>query len=214
MIGETISHNGKSFEIIKQIGKGKGGYSYLAKTEETFVVLKKMHYEPCDIYQFEDNKLKSELRDYKILADVEIPMPKLLHMNEDEQILIKEYIDGDTLAEIVAKNELTDEHIIQIYEMCALLYPNNLNIDYFPTNFVVDGKGKIYYIDYECNTYMEEWDFENWGIYFLANTDGMAQFFKTGDHSFLSENAKPHRDGFEQTVDRWLKLKEKIHVKK
>ena len=24
--------------------------------------------------------------------------------------------------------------------------------------------GKLYYIDYECNAYMQEWDFEHWGI--------------------------------------------------
>lgn len=23
--------------------------------------------------------------------------------------------------------------------------------------------GTLYYIDYECNAYMEEWDFEHWG---------------------------------------------------
>ena len=37
-----------------------------------------------------------------------------------------------------------------------------LNIDYFPTNFVPWG-GTLYYIDYECNAYMEQWDFEHWG---------------------------------------------------
>ena len=29
------------------------------------------------------------------------------------------------------------------------------NIDYFPTNFVVQ-EDKLYYIDYECNDYMEK----------------------------------------------------------
>lgn len=46
--------------------------------------------------------------------------------------------------------------------MCGLLYPAGLNIDYFPTNFVPWG-GTLYYIDYECNAYMEQWDFEHWG---------------------------------------------------
>ncbi len=38
--------------------------------------------------------------------------------------------------------------------MCKLLYANNTNIDYFPTNFVVQNE-TLYYIDYECNDYME-----------------------------------------------------------
>ena len=47
--------------------------------------------------------------------------------------------------------------------MCDSLYPAGLNIDYYPTNFVVR-EGTLFYIDYECNSYMEQWDFEHWGI--------------------------------------------------
>ena len=50
----------------------------------------------------------------------------------------------------------------QMEDMCRLLYPAGLNIDYFPTNFVVR-EGQIYYIDFECNEYQEQWDFEHWG---------------------------------------------------
>ena len=46
--------------------------------------------------------------------------------------------------------------------MCARLYPAGLNIDYYPTNFV-PRDGTLYYIDYECNAYMQEWDFAHWG---------------------------------------------------
>ena len=31
---ETISGNGKEFEIVKLLGRGKGGYSYLVKRED------------------------------------------------------------------------------------------------------------------------------------------------------------------------------------
>lgn len=47
--------------------------------------------------------------------------------------------------------------------MCALLYPVGLNIDYYPTNFIPQDN-VLYYIDYECNVYSDEWNFENWGI--------------------------------------------------
>lgn len=53
--------------------------------------------------------------------------------------------------------------------MCRALYAANTNIDYFPTNFVVRG-GEVYYIDFECNPYMEEWNFENWGIKYWSMT--------------------------------------------
>ena len=47
--------------------------------------------------------------------------------------------------------------------MCRKLYAANTNIDYYPTNFVVQAD-RLYYIDYECNAYMEEWSFEAWGL--------------------------------------------------
>ena len=37
-----MSVNGKSYTIIKLLGKGKGGYSYLAESGNNWYVLKQM----------------------------------------------------------------------------------------------------------------------------------------------------------------------------
>ena len=68
MTNQAIEINGKLYRVSKLIAKGKGGYTYLAKAYVDEVVVKKIHYEPCDYYQFEDNKLNSELRDYETLS--------------------------------------------------------------------------------------------------------------------------------------------------
>ena len=60
-------------------------------------------------------------------------------------------------------------YLNQMKEMARKVYSFNLNIDYYPTNFVVSNDN-IYYIDYECNDYMEEWNFENWGIKYWSKT--------------------------------------------
>lgn len=159
---KNITVNGKSFEVIRLLGKGKGGYSYLVTDGERELVAKQIHHEPCDYYKF-GNKLEAELRDYERLTAVGIPMPKLLDVDTEAERILKEYISGDTAADIVKRGEMREEYIEQVRQMCRLLYPAKLNIDYFPTNFVLNG-GRLYYIDYECNEYMEEWDFEHWGI--------------------------------------------------
>jgi len=183
MENQIIEVNGKPCKIGKLIARGKGGYTYLAKIEGTEVIFKKIHYEPCDYYQFEENKLNSELRDYETLRNLGIPIPELLFYNQEEQFLIKEYIPGDTLAQIVADNRLNDNHIAQINEMCKVLYPNHLNIDYFPANFI-ERQGVLYYVDYECSQYSDEWNFENWGIRFLETH---------GDGSLVSaQENRPH----------------------
>ena len=58
---------------------------------------------------------------------------------------------------------------MQMQSMCEKLYAANLNIDYYPTNFVVQ-EGVLYYIDYECNQYMQQWDFEHWGCKYWSKT--------------------------------------------
>ena len=206
MEGQTIIADGVAYSIIKVIAKGKGGYTYLAKADDDApVIIKKIHYEPCDYYQFEENKLNGELRDYETLCNLGIPMPKLLFYNQDEQFLIKEYIPGDNLAKLIADKCINDGHIIQLFNMCNKLYPNNLNIDYFPTNFI-EWQNTLYYVDYECSQYSDEWNFENWGIWFLANQKGMASFIKDGNHASLIEDGKPIKRGFEDTIRKWLRL--------
>ena len=70
---------------------------------------------------------------------------------------------------MVARGENVDKYTEQVREMAALAKAASLNIDYFPTNFVVRD-GILWYIDYECNEYMDEWSFENWGIKYWPRT--------------------------------------------
>ena len=74
---EKLSVNGIEYQIIKLLGKGKGGYSYLAKREKKQVVLKQIHHEPCDYYTF-GNKIEAERNDYQRLLNANIRIPKML----------------------------------------------------------------------------------------------------------------------------------------
>lgn len=159
---EVFDVNGKPYYVEALLGKGKGGYSYLVTDSQgQRYVLKQIHHEPCDYYQFGD-KLQSELRDYERLKAIGIPMPELLEADHAQERILKTYIDGPTVSQLVAENRMEQGYYDQIQAMCRLLYPANTNIDYYPTNFVVQD-GKLYYIDFECNDYMEQWNYENWG---------------------------------------------------
>ena len=161
MIGDTATVNDREFQVIKLLGKGKGGYSYLVTDENGRYVLKQIHHEPCDYYQF-GNKIEAETSAYAILKVIGIRIPELIDVDVEQERILKEYIEGDTIADLVLQNQVKEDYLLQIEEMCRLLYAAHINIDYYPTNFVVQD-GKLYYIDYECNEYMEEWNFENWG---------------------------------------------------
>ncbi len=157
-----MSVNGIEYRVKKLLGKGKGGYSYLVENNGNEYVLKQIHHEPCEYYQF-GNKIQSEIDDYNKLKSIGIRMPRLIDADIENERILKEYIEGKTADELVKEGTDVSEYIEQVRCMCTLLYDKHINIDYFPTNFVVR-EHKVYYIDFECNDYMEKWDFENWGI--------------------------------------------------
>ena len=161
--------NGITYKIERLLGKGKGGYSYLAKTNDKEYVLKQIHHEPCDYYQF-GNKIEAEQNDYNRLISAGIRIPKMIDIDVEKEIIIKEYINGEVISDLIQKGNSVEEYIPQLIEMSRLAKDAGLNIDYYPTNFVVMN-GLLYYIDYECNQYMEEWNLENWGIKYWKPTN-------------------------------------------
>lgn len=123
--------NHRDFHVLKQLGKGKGGYSYLITDGDNRYVLKQIHHEPCDYYQF-GNKMEAELRDYRRLQAVGIPMPRLLDADMENERILKEYVEGETVYTLICRNEMNPDFEAQVRKMCDALYPAGLNIDYFP----------------------------------------------------------------------------------
>ena len=174
---DILTCNGRSFSVIKLLGKGKGGYSYLVTDGTGSYVIKQIHHEPCDYYTFGD-KMEAELGSYGWLNSIGIPMPKLLDADRERETILKEYVDGDTVAQLVLEDRMEQSYFDQIRDMCQKLYAANTNIDYYPTNFIVEN-GVLYYIDYECNGYMEQWDFEHWGsLYWRKSAEFLSAFCK------------------------------------
>lgn len=171
---DIMTVNGVAYTLLRLLGKGKGGYSYLAGRDGVQYVLKQIHHEPCDYYQFGD-KIQSERYAYDKLRQIGIRMPELLDVDEAQERILKEYIPGDTIFELVRTDRMDERYVLQMRQMCELLYPARTNIDYFPTNFIPHD-GLLYYIDYECNDYMDEWNFENWGIKYWSKTPEFLQY--------------------------------------
>ena len=175
-MNEKMCVNGKEYEILKLLGRGKGGYSYLASDGVKKYVLTQIHHEPCDYYQF-GNKVEAEVNDYNRLKKIGIKIPAMLDVDKENERILKEYIEGDTIYELILQDKMESVYIEQLQAMCVMLYKSNTNIDYFPTNFVVQ-EGEIYYIDFECNDYMDEWNFENWGIQYWSKTPEFLQYVR------------------------------------
>ena len=202
----SLTVNEKNFKIIKLLGHGKGGYSYLAQRDDNdrqdtatmdapenfsapeqmvspspaepapYVVLKQIHHEPCSYYTFGD-KIQAEENDYGRLKNAGIRIPEMFDIDRKNERIVKEYIEGKTIFELVKEEENIEEYLTQVRDMAECAKNAGLNIDYFPTNFVIQ-KGLLYYIDYECNNYMEEWNFENWGIKYWSKTPEFLKYLE------------------------------------
>lgn len=176
---DTIALNGRELSVERLLGKGKGGYSYLVCDGEALRVLKQIHHEPCAYYRFGD-KLAAELHDYERLKAIGVPMPELLEVDTAAERILKEYVPGETIFELVRSGNMREIYLQQIQALCGRLYAANTNIDYFPTNFVVRDD-MLFYVDYECNDYMQQWDFEHWGIQYWSMTDAFRQYLAEHD---------------------------------
>ena len=73
------------------------------------------------------------------------------------------------LLELVRDGASVAPYLPQVHDMTAKTKAARLNIDWFPTIFVVRD-GLIWYVDYECNEYMDEWGFEKWGVRYWSRT--------------------------------------------
>ena len=165
---------GNEYRVIRLLGHGKGGYSYLAERDGEQIVVKQIHHEPCDYYQF-GNKIEAERRDYARLKQAGIRIPEMIAIDEETERVVKEYIEGETVFDLVKAGKSAEPYLEQVREMAEKARAAGLNIDYFPTNFVIRG-GLIWYVDYECNGYMEEWNFENWGVKYWSRTPEFEEY--------------------------------------
>ena len=184
--GEHLLACGRDYRILRLLGRGKGGYSYLAEAGGQPVVLKQIHHEPCDYYSF-GNKIEAERHDLERLRHAGIRIPAMIAVDDERERVVKEYIEGKTVFELIRDGGDAGPYLDQAREMAEKARTAGLNIDYFPTNFVIRD-GLIWYIDYECNDYMEAWSFENWGIRYWSRTPEFTEYLE--QHPEMAEGTE------------------------
>lgn len=173
---QVLSVGGREYAVLRLLGKGKGGYTWLAEGGGARYALKQIHHEPCDYYQFGD-KLAAELRDYETLTALGVPLPRLLDVDRGAELLLKEFLPGETVYQLLLRGGVEPWHREQARGLSRALRAAGLNIDWFPTNFI-PYKGTLYYVDYECNPYMDQWSFETWGARYWGRTPELDAYAK------------------------------------
>ena len=86
---QVLEIGGKCYRLIRLLGRGKGGYSWLADRDGIQVVVKQIHHEPCRVYSF-GNKIEAERNAYERLKAMGIRIPKMLAMDTAAERIVKE----------------------------------------------------------------------------------------------------------------------------
>ena len=140
---DYIFVNDNQYLIVSFLGKGKSGYSYLATKDNQYFVLKQIHHEPCDYYQFGD-KLNAEINAYHRLLEIKIPIPKLIEIDYSH------FTSKEKLESLYESKE------VQKY------FKDNYDIeDYFPTVVVISMLGNSEYKDVEFDYLSLDFNFTN-----------------------------------------------------
>ena len=194
--------HGSPLEIVQKLERGVGNCTYLVKDDNNHYICKHLIDLPDESPTAKDARFQTEIDSYERLRETKISIPELLEANSENHYLIKEHIEGELVSDLVSCGAMTTEIFMKAFEFSEDLKAHDINLDYFPSNFVVR-KGEIYYIDYEMNAYIDEWDFTHWGIYYWLNQEGMKLFNDTNRLDLLhpdQETPKPRTLGFEHTV--------------
>lgn len=195
-------YQGAPLEIVQKYECGDGHCTFLVKDQSKQYICKQFDTLPGETDSAKLARFTHEIESYERLRETKISIPELLEANYEQCYLIKEHIDGELISDLVSCGAMTTEIFMKAFEFSEDLKAHDINLDYFPSNFVVRNN-EIFYIDYELNAYIDEWDFTHWGIYYWLNQEGMKLFNDTKSLDLLHSNmesTRPRTLGFEHTV--------------
>jgi len=165
-------------------------------------VLKVIHDEEVPHYHVAD-KMAAEIEWYKRLRNTSIKIPAMHEYDMARKYLIKDFLCGTVGSEAVAAGHVSEKVFSQLFAYALELESGNINIDYFPANFLITNSEDLYYVDYEASPYSADWSLLNWGIYYWLNNRGMKNFLKTKDASHINSSVErgiPVKEGMQQKV--------------
>ncbi len=160
----------KTFEVIKEITTEKN-QTYVVNFKNKPFVLRKFN----NLEEY-----KEALYRYKKLVKYSIYTPTLEYKDKNEYILVFNHIDSPHADEVLAKEELPEIYFEKLFTLYRYARANQVDINYLPENFALDGK-RLYYTSLDLFNAKPEINLENYGLEFwIMSKKGYEHLTKLG----------------------------------
>ena len=143
---EIIEIKRKEFEVIEKLGDR----SFKVDRKGNLYFLKK----------FENDKKGFEeiIKNQEVLKLSGICIPKVYMWDKNSMIFITDFIDGETVFDLLCKENLSEEIYEEMFNMFAFAKRNKISIDFDPINFKYSD-GKLYYLPFKKSAFDSKRDF-------------------------------------------------------
>ena len=168
---ETIKFKKKEFEVIKKYSNNK----ILAKFKDKQYIIV-----PFD----NDADMRNYLMCKKALKRNKVEMSKVIKKDKKGLLVLEQYIQGESLLDIIAKNALGEDHYNELFR----IYRNNrfakIALSYKPENFI-KRKKYFYYLSSEIYNYNETKAFERGSDVLLwMNTENQKNYIESKGYTY------------------------------
>ena len=178
-----ITLNHRNYEVTRLFTLDPDGETYLVKIGDQPGLLRRIRKTPGGEEAF-DERISVEMQGVVRLPRLGIRTPYLLDADPERGLFLKSLPSFEQLYDPLSlRHEIDGRYIVQMRDMCRLLYDDNINIDYNPVNFLVR-VGVLFYNGYFYKPYKPDENFAAVGKKLWSDTPEFRAFSEDYDRRF------------------------------
>lgn len=132
---DNIRADKKDYTIIRILSNHPDYHLYIATANNQMHTIRE--------YKLKEN-FDEASKNIKLLNRMDVNVPVLEAINDEEYIIIREYIQGSSACDLLLSGQLRKVHLELIRDMAIDFEKSGLSLDYFPSNFIVNGNDIVY----------------------------------------------------------------------
>ena len=165
---EKLTIAKKEYDIVSILKEGEFSISYKCSHKGKMFFIK--------VFK-DESSFKAELLNHKMLKKYGIRVPKLIKVLKNDLTLIYQFIEGENVLEVIAKQELDEIYFSELFEQYRFARFSKIELNYLPQNYVLY-KNQLYYLSKEFIPQNKDKNLENYGICYWFYSEQLVELLK------------------------------------